>query len=1262
MRRLIILQIVLILLTASAIAVEWDFRTPPSAEWRETVNSDWRQYEDLELTLRLSEGDTNKYMLCSFFFQTKQDQWFQNRTPLLLDGTVQRFRLRLDGLSPDWRCGNGRRPFDRDVLRWVRCWGVKIFSPEETSGMITMNRLHFSPRSNATPYFYDIELPVESSTGRLSRVRFRICGLDLNPFDTDQVSGVLISSTANGEQAIPVYYRQEYITITHPGTGETIMQPLERPFWEANWLPVTTGECRLAVSMMMLGKKYERSIGRVQVNDKTLTEQCEMGLVFPEGESFDAIGDDSVLLEYDSGGWRYPPDRVVNGKYWAVPLDWTGKWGHYFGLGEFDQMIAWKFEQALCCYTGKPMPILFFGEDELDNMGKFNWIDHPLNKANGGNIDRPTDIFGDDLANALVLDRARYLWSRYGHYAGVSGLAILTKRSEQPVVEWIRHVALTLSDELPDVRIVSNNRDVADRSESLALGMYNDWTTDERLSIRTDLQIDAATKELLLKARRTGTAAITAKGIRHWQSANAVSFDIHSAMSPDYTVKVLCAIRTDPRSVFESELKALRDGEWTRVTFDLDKSNLWRCVGDGKRQMEQYDLLNIREVALRFFGENGSDINLRIKDPILHWPYEIDIAARPRFAISDIKSNAKNVHCYEKFELDFQLNRMFRNPYDPNEIDVMIEIKDPNGGIMRHPGYYHEPWEIKLAQDGEVADRSGLPGWRVRCAPKRIGRHSWTVLAVHGLETASVSGEFTCIAPRTPGFVMVSKSDPRFFEFSNGDYYYPIGHNIRSPSDMRPGIYQDDVLENASWADRLGIMAYAKWFKTMKQHGENFSRIWITPWWCGLEWNENHTGYYGLGYYNQANAARLDTILELAEKENIYINLETMHHGALSTHIDSDWKHNPLSKTTQRNGLIRYATDFIYDQQSQQIHRMKLRYAVARWGYSRAIAWWGVMTEAEWVEPYYRSLGRLTGKNIPQVDWVPFDYSASEHKQPFNEWLSRTADYIKSTDSHEHLVTVHFSNPEHGTEVWGGANLDIVHNNTYTEFVSWWGAGRLASSDGVADVMLAFSDIYDRYSKDKPLMVGEWGGSPLKNDQMHLVAELHTGIWAMSMTRIAGIGGYWWWNLVDAKSLYSHFSALANFLNGEDRRGKHYKSAYAKIEFPLSATKDLKSERLGLVLYNRNTLFAYLCNKAINHRNRSIVATGFNDPSFPESGVGGLEIPEIMLNGAYTVEYWDTFAGKIIGSSKVSLSDTQRKIPIISYRVDLALKMKPAAK
>ncbi|RMD75566.1 MAG: hypothetical protein D6820_14480, partial [Lentisphaerae bacterium] len=511
--------------------------------------------------------------------------------------------------------------------------------------------------------------------------------------------------------------------------------------------------------------------------------------------------------------------------------------------------------------------------------------------------------------------------------------------------------------------------------------------------------------------------------------------------------------------------------------------------------------------------------------------------------------------------------------------------------------------------------------------------------------------------PKNPGFLRVSSRNPRYFEFANGEFFYPVGHNLRSPSDRRPRALSRAAEDNADRADRLGVFVYREWFEKMHQCGANFTRVWMAPWWCGLEWNNRYPGYHGIAYYNQQNAARLDTIMQFAQQYRIYVNLETANHGMFSTLIDHDWEDNPYNKAWP-GGFLEYATDFFRNLRAWNLHRQRLRYTVARWGYSPALAIWGLLTETEWTEAWTRSLSWVASKRLGKRKDLPQPYPSQRYTRYVEKWLTNMSQFIAKTDAHPHIITTHFSNPQNGTKVWKHKELQVVHNNAYTSFVHLWMQERFRNSSGVADIISTYADYYSSQYK-KPVILGEWGGHPARNTAEHLCAEFHTGLWVCWMSKLSGATGYWWWNLLDSANLYPHYRAFSRYIQGEDRRNyQKLKTSQPRLNFPELLMLD-NADRHARILYSRNTLWGYIFNTKINRERTSIFPRSFDDKRFEASGIGILELPADFENGKYSLEYWNTFTGQVIDKFNITIDATHKTIPIMSHRVDLAIKLKP---
>jgi hypothetical protein len=1282
-KRLTALLILIAGLNASG--ATWDFNTPPSSLRHVDVNADWTPYTVLELPVELTGTPPQQELFCSLFFQTKQNLWFESRNKLILSGEPQRFRLRLDDLSPDWQCANAKRPFGPDVLRWVRCWGIKVFSKGEHSGRLKIGNLRLI-EGRVPISLCDVTVPRNAQSGMLDSLKFRINGFTGNPYRGSEITALVECKSRSAQSTVPAYFRQDFVKVRHPGTGKVTTEPLELPYWQADWQPASAGEYRLTLILTLAGRNLKFKLGDVDVSPKTAADGNTDSTTNTAPASFLAESDTGRLFQYRQGKWS-DPIETGPGKYRKVQLDWTGDWGMYMGAGDFDQFTAWQFEQQLqhTTVTGA-LPIVVFNEAELKKNDPFNWLSNPMNKANGGTLQRPGDYFEDQYARQVVLDRARYMWARYSRQRTTSGLLILLKRRNDSCRTWITGLAAQLAAEFPGITILCNNPDAADRWKSKPLALYEYWKKDDLLSKGGSIHLDRIRKEAVVTGQYPGSTAIVTDGVQHLAGGAELTCDIYRPAGNGSPLKVMCTLRTDRNTLFQSPLVILYEDEVNRASFPLNKPELWECPQNPGRTFDSQDLLNVREIGLRFFCDGPGSNPVHVRNSTLHWPYKIDLDKIGKLTISNLKGNVGKVPCFNKFELDFQINRVFNNPYDPKEIDVRIEMADPDGRLLTHPGYYNEPWDLKMVDGTEITVSAGTPSWRVRFTPSMTGKYKWRLLATTEEDTAFEEGTFTCTPSPSKGFIRISRKDPRCFELSDGTFFFPIGHNLRSPSDRRSEEHLPETRENSRRAEREGTKAYEKWFKQMRENGANFTRIWMCPWWCGLEASSMHPGFHGVEYYNQGNAARLDRVLELAEARQIYVNIETMNHGMLSTVVDGDWKHSPWNKYTEPNGYLAYATEYITNERSIRWHRNGIRYAVARWGYSTAIAWWGVITETEWTEPYHRSIAG-TGQREP---WIPYPYQTWKYRNVMVDWLDDMAGHFRKTDGHPHLVSVHFSNPGNGLEAWSKRNLEVVHNNAYTDFTKCWLPERFRNSNGIADVLFVFSDVYEPYSRNKPLLVGEWGGTPNVNRPTHLSTEFHVGLWSMLMTRMSGLTGFWWWHLIDTYDLYSTYRGPVAFMEGEDRRGKNYFSRRADLSFPESlkngagfanpaqqpATRPFRGPgnarrwgsstwtpispytRSGIVLFDEKELFAYIYCLAINQSDYDTAAKHFNDERFPESGPGTLALPIGLTNGKYRLEYWNTYAGSILETREVIVSDAARNIPLISHRVDLAIKLK----
>jgi len=252
----------------------------------------------------------------------------------------------------------------------------------------------------------------------------------------------------------------------------------------------------------------------------------------------------------------------------------------------------------------------------------------------------------------------------------------------------------------------------------------------------------------------------------------------------------------------------------------------------------------------------------------------------------------------------------------------------------------------------------------------------------------------------------------------------------------------------------------------------------------------------GLGRYYQKTANRLDEIIRLAEEKGIYIMLTIDYHGIFKSYIDrwasnAEWRTNPYNAAN--GGPCQTQQDFFTNDEAKKIYKNKLRYLVARWGYSTHLAVWEFWNEID---------------NV--MEWQNVSATAIAN------WHQEMADYLKQVDPYKHLVSTSVANRE-VTGLWDIKNLDFTQHHNYGP---------------TANMRESILKYVERFNK--PDVVGEfalgWKG-PGKDYPVELYeGEMHNGIWRGMFSPTPILPLTWWWEWHYYQKHYYHFKTAADFL------------------------------------------------------------------------------------------------------------------------------------
>lgn len=456
-----------------------------------------------------------------------------------------------------------------------------------------------------------------------------------------------------------------------------------------------------------------------------------------------------------------------------------------------------------------------------------------------------------------------------------------------------------------------------------------------------------------------------------------------------------------------------------------------------------------------------------------------------------VRTIADPVALYDLVELSVTLRDTYSNPYDPDEIDVSARFNAPNGRIVTVPGFFIRPYRDTCTVNcsAEVLTPDGDPEWRVRFTPPQVGRWTYTVEARdRSGERPVQTGAFVVVRSDQPGYIRVADNN-RYFEFDNNTPYFPIGQNLAW-----------------SYKDGGGIVTFTRWLDELSAAGANYARVNIdVPWFIALDW----PGPAGDYDESQIAAWRLDTLLDLARERGLYLQLVLVWHRAFTNYdgppadvpfqaerLDTtvNWDDNPFNASN--GGPLNTPSALFVDEAARELFDQRVRYIVARWGYSPNIFAWEL---------------------VDAVD-VMLGYTPARAKP----WLQHLANTVRAIDPNDHLITAGARQPD--PLVWELPELDIAQVQFYPELVS--GSPR----DHVSGTLDALGAALARVNK--PVLLTEFSLNPwiepLDDDPTGV--HVRNTVWASAVSGAAGSGMSWWWDTyIDSANLYAIYEPLARF-------------------------------------------------------------------------------------------------------------------------------------
>ena len=431
--------------------------------------------------------------------------------------------------------------------------------------------------------------------------------------------------------------------------------------------------------------------------------------------------------------------------------------------------------------------------------------------------------------------------------------------------------------------------------------------------------------------------------------------------------------------------------------------------------------------------------------------------------IKSVTLQTSQPYQYKRVDVDIEVIAKWINPYLQEDVALDMLIKTPSGKELLLPCFY---------ESGQ-SNKSSI--WKARFAPQEVGNYEYKFVLSKAGKTKSTSKPqtFNSKTSGESGFLHV-KSD-WVLQFDNGKPFRGVAENICWESRDN-----DDSKFFRELHEMADVYNYDCMLTDFAQNGGNFYRTWMCSWNLPIDYKGpfNNSRYtVSDEFYNPSAVERLDHLIELSESLDLYVMLTLGQGGYM-----------------ERDGGVATSTeDFFKGRASRDRYKNRLRYIVARWGYSPSIAMWEFFNEVDNVQ--------FRNRNNP-ID-----------PKLISDWHDEMATYIKQIDPYNHIVTTSISHRDiEGLNSIKEIDINQKHIYNNTNVIP--------------------SEIW-KYTKEfqKPYIIGEFGyeWDWSKNfddfsDGMDL--DFKRGLWYGMFSPTPVLPMSWWWEYFDTRLMTPYFRGV----------------------------------------------------------------------------------------------------------------------------------------
>ncbi|MBP7053949.1 MAG: DUF5060 domain-containing protein [Phycisphaerae bacterium] len=407
----------------------------------------------------------------------------------------------------------------------------------------------------------------------------------------------------------------------------------------------------------------------------------------------------------------------------------------------------------------------------------------------------------------------------------------------------------------------------------------------------------------------------------------------------------------------------------------------------------------------------------------------------------------------------------------------------------------------------------------------------------------------------------------------------------------------------ACWHGSRGTYDYDDWLAAYEKAGINYIRIWMWHHAFGIEWDKGDKVRYRLD-----NAWRLDRVLAEAERRGVFVMLCLDYHGIFEVKPDywggnNFWPRHPYN--TVNGGPCPSQNDFFTSEEAKRLYAKRLRYIVARWSaYPNLLAW-----------EFFNEIDN--------------EYAYLKHEDVV-AWHREMGRCLRSLDPFGHLISSSFTGGSERPDLFALAEMDFAQYHSYNEEHP----ARMTAEKAAR--------FFEKYRK--PFFVSEYGTDwrGWKPDTDPHFRALHQAIWSGAFTGAVGTGMTWWWESIHSADLYLHWSALSRFLRG---------TGIGRGDLRPARFEDIEGSVTPFGVAAPDEALVWLLDRACDWPDGAMEAS--------PSPVDGAKVTLAgVSDGVWSIEWWDTLAGKSLATDQVTVSGGVLRLAAPVFRVDVAARIR----